>query len=108
MNELEFFREEMIIFDKKLEHLSADRTAPERSERLEFYRNQFARFRDGANQLEAELKESEKLMAIYANSEENADLDAVTVADHSAFKDRIETFKTDYLNLKQRFRTEIF
>ncbi|HEU4469615.1 MAG TPA: hypothetical protein VFR58_00905 [Flavisolibacter sp.] len=104
INELEFFREEINIFENQLDGLREKERDGEKIDRADFFQNQFARYRDLCNSLESEVLEAEKLMAIYAGSEESQDLDNVRIADHAQFRERMDSFRSDYLSLKDEFR----
>jgi hypothetical protein len=104
INELEFYRDEINIYQIHFEEVMARNTSLQESEKVDSFRNQFARHRDLINELESELITAENKMAAYARTDTTADLDEVIVADHFQFGERMESFKTGYQNLKNDFK----
>lgn len=108
-NELEFYREEINIYQKHFEELISRNTSLQQADSTELFRNQLTRYQDKVNELENELNTAEKKMAMYAKTNTTADLDEVIVADHHGFKQRIQSFKEEYQKMKidfKRFESE--
>jgi uncharacterized coiled-coil DUF342 family protein len=102
--ELTFYRGELMVFEKHLEEQLTSNTSMQESERADHFRNQFVRYREQAATLEGEIAAAEQKMAIYARSNEAMDMDQVNVADHAAFRSKIESFKASFEQLKQEYR----
>lgn len=103
-NELEFYREEMNIFQAHMKDLTSRSTSLQESDRANHFENQFSRFRELINQLEHDLFHAEKQMALYAKSNQSKDLDEVNIGDHQQFKNKVEDFKEQYLRFRQQFK----
>lgn len=103
-NELEFYREEISIYQNHFEEKIRNNTHLQESPDADAFQNQLTRYQDQVNQLENELNTAENKMAIYAKVNATVDLDEVNVADHYSFKERVERFKQEYQNLKNDFR----
>lgn len=104
-NELEFYHEELNIFDKYAEEvIDANKNGKVPDIAYEA-QNQIARFRELVNSLQQDLTHAENKMAMFAKGNETMDLDHVNIADHKQFKKNIEAFKNDYLKFKDHYRT---
>ena len=79
-------------------------TSLQSSDEAAFFTNQFARFADMADLLQKDLIIAEKNMAVYARSNQTADLEEVIVADHFQLKNRVNAFKEDYQEIKNKYR----
>lgn len=104
LNELEFYREEIIIFRNHLEKSIARNTSLQLSGKADLFLNQFTRMEDKITILKNELQRAENKMSMYAQTEGNPDLDTVDIGDHEKFKFTFESFQKDYQNLKDDFR----
>ncbi|HEX2607930.1 MAG TPA: hypothetical protein VHK91_11145 [Flavisolibacter sp.] len=103
-NELEFYRDEIAIMERHLQIVASNNTKTEVTDKADWYRNQFARYRDRINELESELNLAETKMALFAQEDASVDLDEVNVADHFQFREKMEGFTADYQELKNGFR----
>jgi len=103
-NELEFYREEISIYQNHFENMIMDNEQLQQSPDADLFQNQLTRYEDQVDQLENELNTAENKMAIYAKAHATTDLDDVNVADHYSFKEKLERFKQEYKNLKNDFR----
>ena len=104
INELKFFREELNIYQTHFEEMVSRNTSLQSSDEAAFFTNQFARFADMADLLQKDLIIAEKNMAVYARSNQTADLEEVIVADHFQLKNRVNAFKEDYQDIKNKYR----
>jgi len=104
LNELRFYREETEIFQKHLEELIERNTSLQESDEAAFFQNQFVRIGDLVTNFENELQSAQNNMAMYAKSDESADLENVIVADHFLFMETLEGFKEEYEALKNKFK----
>jgi uncharacterized protein (UPF0335 family) len=102
-NELDFYREEIGIFEKHLEGMVSLRENKITADKASVFQNQFARFRDRINLLEAELNAAQVKMAQYAKDAQK-DLDAVNVGDHYQFRQKVEQFKKEFETIKQDYK----
>lgn len=103
MNELEFYREEINIFEKHLDEVANKNTKEEPTLKADEFRNQFARFKQRIDELEYEINEAEKNLAIYIKEDTTVDINLVNVGDQQSMRNEIDTFKNDYHQLKSRF-----
>ena len=103
MNELEFYREEISIFEHHLKEVANKNTAEEPTLKAEDFSNQFLRFKQRIDELEYQINEAEKNLAIYLKEDTTVDYNLVNVGDQQKMRDEINGFKTDYKDLKNRF-----
>lgn len=103
-NELDFFREEILILEKHLQGLLERNNRPEMVERADYFRDQFSVYKQRIIEFENEIAQAEQQMAIHAKSNQSTDLEEVNVADQYQFRERAESFRADYLKLKMEFR----
>lgn len=103
MNELEFYREEMTIFENHLAEVANKNTGEEPSLKADEFRNQFLRFKQRIDELEYEINEAEQNLAIYLKEDTTIDYNQVNVGDQQKMRDEINDFKRDYRELKNRF-----
>jgi hypothetical protein len=102
-NELEFYREEIAIFQRHLAEIMQKNTNEKAISKANFYKNQFMRHWDVIDQLEYRLRKAEKNLAIYIKSHSNEDLGNVHVDDQDEMRSRIDSFKRTYQQLKEGF-----
>ena len=103
INELEFYREEISIFENHLKEVANKNTAEEPTLKAEDFSNQFLRFKQRIDELEYEINEAEKNLAIYLKEDTTVDYNLVNVGDQQKMRDEINGFKRDYKDLKNRF-----
>lgn len=103
MNELEFYREEIGIFENHLAEVANKNTGEEPTLKADEFRNQFLRFKQRVDELEYEITEAEKNLAIYLKEDTTVDYNQVNVGDQQKMRDEINDFKKDYRALKNRF-----
>jgi hypothetical protein len=102
--EFKFLQQEMNTMEKHLSHTVSIRESKERADHAETLLNQVSRFRDMVAQMQNELETAETKMAIYAKGNQSIDLDAVNVGDHYQFRDKVERFKNEYRELRERYK----
>jgi DNA repair exonuclease SbcCD ATPase subunit len=103
MNELEFYREEITILEKYLSEIEQKNTKENVVQLVEFYHNQFERFKQRIDELEEAVNVAEKLLTVYMEAHETIDTSQVNVADQDLMRNKIDSFKDDYRELKNRF-----
>ena len=103
MNELEFYREEISIFERHLKEVENKNTGEVPTLKGEDFSNQFLRFKQRIDELEYEINEAEKNLAIYLKEDTTVDYNLVNVGDQQKMRDEINEFKSDYRQLKNRF-----
>ena len=105
VKELGFYKEEIDIFSKHLESLSSRNTSMQQSEHLGFFQNQLVRSLDLVITLENELTAAQARLSILANSQKPGTLEQISLGDHSSFRERMNSFKIFYQQMKQNLKT---
>ena len=103
MNELNFFEDELLTFEHRLEEL-ARQYLPKREVMvdLEHFQNRFIRQKEVINQLKHEVRMHEQYLVQLAEANPTS-IDQTKVQDHVALRERMETFRKLYLELKNEF-----
>lgn len=103
LNELEFYREELTIFGHHLTEVANKNTKEEPTLKAEEFSNQFLRFKQRIHELEYQIHEAEKNLAIYLKEDTTVDINLVNVGDQQKMRDEMNAFKKDYQELKSKF-----
>ncbi len=98
-NELTFFAEQIAIFEKGLGELVKKDTDREAMAELEQIQNQFIRHKEVLDELKHDIHLHEQAMSNYLKDHENAS----TYDDHAGMRDRMESFRKLYYELKSQF-----
>jgi 3-deoxy-D-arabino-heptulosonate 7-phosphate (DAHP) synthase len=103
MNELNFFEDEILTFEHRLEEL-ARQYLPKREVMvdLEHFQNRFIRQKEVINQLKHEVRMHEQYLVQLAAANPTS-VDQPKVQDHVELRERMETFRKLYLELKNEF-----
>lgn len=103
LNALRFFKDELMIFEHRLEEVVRLNTKQEVLAELEHFQNQFIREKEVIDELRHDIKKSE-------NEVEKEHKDNPVAIEHRWFKDhvdlrdRYETFERLYAELKTEYR----
>lgn len=103
-NNMKFYKDELNIFENRLEELVSRNTKIEVTAQIEHFQNQFIRQREVAEQLISKCLDHDKFLANQAKSHPIA-IDHVLFADHTKLRDEVETFEKIYAELKSEFMT---
>lgn len=101
-NHMKFYKDELTIFEKRLEELVVRNTKTEVTSQIEHFQNQFIRQRDVAQRLISKCLDHDKFLSNQAKSNPIA-IDHVLFVDHTQLRDDVETFEKIYSELKAEF-----
>ncbi len=108
LNTLRFCKDEIGIFDKRMEEIArrAVRSATDESREvmaeLEHFQNQYIREREVIDELRHDIKQHENGLEKFAKEHPIA-VDHVLFMDHQGLRDRVHTFEKLYHELKGEF-----
>lgn len=100
LNELDFFKDEIEIFDDRLTQLEARNTSQDFLAPFEALQNRTIRQREVVDELRHEIKVKESNLANYAEEHPIA-VDHVYFTDHSDLRERMVRFKELYSEFKE-------
>ena len=103
MEELEFVRDEIEIFEKELGDIVGLLEDKEMLAHVEHFQNQFIREKEVIDELIHDIREHEKEMAVHAKKGEDKD-DAFHAKIHQLLSDRMLRFNELYNDLKRSYR----
>jgi hypothetical protein len=102
INALQFYKEELGIFERRLEEIVSRNSKTEVLAELEHFQNQFIREREVIDELRHDIKAGENLLAKAAKAHPVA-IDHRYFTDHTELRDRFQTFEKIYRELKAEF-----
>ncbi|MBK7409893.1 MAG: hypothetical protein IPJ40_18700 [Saprospirales bacterium] len=103
MNELNFFEDEIMTFEHRLEELAKQNlTKREVMVELEHFQNQFILQKEVINELKHDIRMHEQYLTEVAEANPTA-ADQPKFQDHGNLRERMETFRKIYLDLKTEF-----
>ncbi|MBR9920963.1 MAG: hypothetical protein GYB31_08995 [Bacteroidetes bacterium] len=100
--ELDFYSDEINIFENRLEEISQRWTNNDVLAHLERFQNQYIRQKEVIDTLKHDIKIQEQGIANFAKDHPVA-IDHVHFHDHDGMRDRMETFRKIYMELKVDF-----
>ncbi len=100
--QLDFYRDELAIFEHRLEELVSRWTDNDVLAQLEQCQNRFVREREVIDELRHDVNEHAGYLAKYAEEHPVA-IDRVRFEDQVSLRDRMETFQKLFDELKQEF-----
>jgi len=103
LNNLKFCKEEITIFEHRLEELVQRNTGKELLAELEHFQNQYIREKEVIDELRHDIKQHENFLE-KESVEKPVAIDHRAFGDHAELRDRMETFERLYDELKQEFR----
>jgi CBS-domain-containing membrane protein len=104
LNALQFYKEEIGIFERRLEEIVRRNNKHDVMAELEHFQNQFIREREVIDELRHDVKTSENLLEKEVKDHPVA-IDRRYFIDHSDLRDRYQTFEKLYGELTAEFRT---
>lgn len=104
MNELNFCKEEIKIFEKHLEELVARNTDLVSRTQVEHFQNQFIRQKEVIDELKHKLQISERQLAGFVRELSGMGLESIKMDNHGKLRDEMKTFRAIYQDLTEEFR----
>lgn len=104
INELNFAKEEINIFEKYLGEIVCKNTSKETLKRGEHFQNSFISQKEVIDVLKHNLHISEKQLATYAHKLSGDSLETVKMDNHSKLREDVHLFRDIYSDLKKQFR----
>lgn len=102
LNELKFFREELEIFEHRLDELVKRYTTESVLTRLEQFQNKFIHQREVIHELKHKVKAHEKQLAAFAEEHPVA-VDHQYFNDHTSLRDEMQQYRSIFNELKENF-----
>ena len=103
MNELNFFEDEIMTFEHRLEELAKQNlTKRDVMVELEHFQNQFIRQKEVINELKHDIRMHQQYLTGVAEANPTTS-DQPKFQDHTNLRERMETFRKIYLDLKTEF-----
>ena len=99
LNRLRFYKDEIVIFEKRLEDIVRRNTTMEVMAELEHFQNQYIREREVIDELRHDIKQHENFLEREVKERPTA-VDHRLFEDHTELRDRMETFERLYAELK--------
>lgn len=100
LNALAFYKEEIGILEKRLEHVAKRNTQREVLAELEHFQNQYIREREVIDELRHDVKQHENVLEKEVKDHPIA-VDHRLFVDHTDLRERMETFERLYKDLKK-------
>lgn len=102
LNALAFYKDEIGIFERRLEEIASRNTAAEVMAQLEHFQNQHIREREVIDELRHDIKAHENTLEQEAREHPVA-IEHRYFTDHSSLRERMVTFEKLYRELKDEF-----
>ncbi|HOZ39564.1 MAG: hypothetical protein IPO05_19150 [Flavobacteriales bacterium] len=102
LNSLEFYRDEIGIFEHRLEEVAKRYTSSDVLAQLEHFQNQYIRQREVIDEVRHDIKAHENLLEKEAREHPVA-IDHRHFTDHGDLRERMQTFEKLYRELKEEF-----
>jgi hypothetical protein len=104
MNELNFYKEEIRIFESHLEMIIDKLDDVVAKSKVEQFQNQFIREKEVIDELKHKLHVSERQLAFFVKEYSGLGLESIKMDNHGKLRDEMITFRKIYTELKQDFR----
>ncbi|MBK8613803.1 MAG: hypothetical protein IPN85_09965 [Flavobacteriales bacterium] len=102
LNALRFYKDEIGIFEHRMEDIVKRNTGSEAMAQLEHFQNQYIRQREVIDELRHDIKEHENFLE-KESMERPIAIEHRLYKDHGGLRDRFETFEKLYAELKSEF-----
>lgn len=99
LNRLRFYKDEINIFERRLEEIVKRNTTQEVMAELEHFQNKYIREREVIDELRHDIKQHENFLEREVNERPTA-VDHRLFNDHGQLRDRMDTFERLYGELK--------
>ena len=103
LNELSFYRDELKTLDKFLLKVASANTGIEVMKHVEHFQNQFIREKEVLDELSHEIREEKDLVFNRVKELSAEALEHEKFDDHAALRDKMDTYKKIYSELKSDF-----
>ena len=104
INELNFYKEELRIFEHQLESLLCKNPTDEITPLVEQFQNKFILQKEVIDHLKHDLNVSEKQLANFVHELSGLGLESIKMDNHTKLRERMATFRKLYTELKNEFR----
>lgn len=104
MEELNFYKEEINIFEHHLEQLARSRREHEVSAQVEQFQNQFIRQKEVIDELKHNLYISEIQLTAFVKKMSGMGLSSIKMDNHTTLRDEMITFRKLFGEMKKGFR----
>jgi hypothetical protein len=104
MNELNYCKQEITIFENHLEELVRKNTDMVARAQVEHFQNQFIRQKEVIDELKHKLNVSEKQLAGFVKELSGMGLESIKMDNHLNLRDDMKMFRQIYNELKDEFR----
>jgi predicted RNase H-like nuclease (RuvC/YqgF family) len=104
INELNFYKEEIAIFESHLEEIVNKQRDVDVRARIEQFQNQFIREKEVIDELKHKLHVSERQLAGFVRELSGMGLESIKMDNHGNLRDEMVTFRKIYKDLKDGFR----
>jgi ASC-1-like (ASCH) protein len=101
---LNFYKEEIKIFERQLEQLLNKNPVDEVCPRVEQFQNKFILQKEIIDHLKHDLNVSEKQLASFASELSGMGLESIKMDNHTKLRERMATFRKLYTEMKTEFR----
>ena len=103
MRELTFYKEEIKIFEHRLEDVINRYNEINVAAKVEQFQNQFIREKEVIDELKHKLHCSEKQLAGFVKELSGLGLESIKMDNHPNLREEINTFRRIFIDLKDRF-----
>lgn len=104
MNELNFYKEEIRIFERHLEGVINKNSDITVTSQVEQFQNQFIREKEVIDELKHQLNISERQLAAFVKELSGLGLESIKMDNHPKLREEMKTFKKIYTELKNNFK----
>lgn len=105
MSELEFAREEIILFEKHLCTMVGNNFISELAAQVEQYQNRFIRHQEVIDQLQHDLHLTETRLAANLSEISGMGVEHIQMNNHGKLRELMHTFRNLYREQQQKFRS---
>jgi hypothetical protein len=105
VNELNFYKEEIKIFERQLETLVIKNPLDELSAKFEQFQNKFILQKEIIDHLKHDLNISEKQLATFVHELSGMGLENIKMDNHTRLRERMATFRKLYTEMKNDFKS---
>lgn len=102
LNELKFFKEELVILEHRLGEIISKNTGNEAEVGVESFQNRFELQKEHISEIKHRIKKHEQFLANYAKDHPIA-VDHVHFTDHTDIREQFERFRDLYAEMKYDF-----
>lgn len=101
-NQIRFYRDELLIYQKRLDEIASKNTAEDVRKKIEHFQNQFILQKEQIDILMHDIKIHENWISKYAK-ENPFNIEQEHFADHESTRERMTRFVEIYSELKKEF-----